>query len=237
MKTARLVAAAIMAAAALVSSGLAMAQAYQCALPPKVAVPRISPDAAPRRMPVTGYTLALTWSPEFCRLREDDTRNARHCSGRAGRFGFTVHGLWPDSGQGWPQWCRADTPDPAALRRNLCISPNAALLARQWVKHGSCMARRPATYYRVMRILYGGLQWPDFARLSRDEGLTAAVVRERFADANPGWFEGAVGVHLNERGWLQELRLCYTKRFMPKACDARRYGAADAAPVKIWRGL
>ena len=226
-----------MLAAAVLPTSPAIGQAYQCALPKSFSVPRITPDAAPRKLPVTGYTLALTWSPEFCRLREEDRRNARHCSGRAGRFGLTVHGLWPDSGRSWPQWCAAKQADPAALRRNLCIAPNAALLARQWAKHGSCMTRRPATYYRVMRILYDGLQWPDYTRLSREEGLTSAMVRERFADANPGWFEGAVGVHMNDRGWLQELRLCYDKRFMPKACDARRYGAADTAPVKIWRGL
>ena len=215
----------------------AMAQSYQCTLPQSVSVPKIEPDAKPRRLPVSGYTLALSWTPEFCRFRDEDRQHARQCSGRAGRFGFTVHGLWPDSGARWPQWCTRTPPTADALKPNLCISPDARLLARQWAKHGSCMTRRPRTYYRVTRILYSGLQWPDFVRLSRQDNLTAAVVRERFADANAGWFEGAIGVRLNDRGWLQELRLCYDKRFMPQVCDARRYGAKDETPVKIWRGL
>ena len=56
-------------------------------------------------------------------------------------------------------------------------------------------------------------------------------------DANRGWFAEAVGVKLNKRGWLEELRLCYDKRFMPEACDGQRYGAKDGTAAKIWRGL
>ncbi|MDG6079478.1 ribonuclease T [Erythrobacter litoralis] len=223
-------------AAVSIPAGL-HAQAYQCALPDVVRVPDVARDGEVRRSPITGYTFALSWSPEFCRFREGDRTRARQCSGRSGRFGFTVHGLWPDSGRGWPQWCAPSEPPAAALQPNRCISPDMHLLARQWAKHGSCMVRKPRTYYRVTRILYAGLQWPDFVRLSREDDLNAGMVRERFADANPGWFENAIGVHLNERGWLQELRLCYDTRFMPIACDARRIGAKDAAPVKIWRGL
>ena len=224
-------------AAALFMPGVATAQAFQCTLPGSAAVPRIAPDGETRRSPVTGYTLALSWSPEFCRLREDDRRHARQCSGQSGRFGLTVHGLWPESSRNWPQWCAATPPQAADLRPNLCISPDARLLSRQWAKHGSCMVQRPQTYFRVTRILYGGLQWPDFTRLSREDGLTAGSIRGRFADANPGWFEDAIGVHLNKGGWLEELRLCYDRRFMPEACDARRRGAKDGVPVKIWRGL
>jgi ribonuclease T2 len=186
---------------------------------------------------VTGYTLALSWAPEFCRFRENSPRHARQCSGESGRFGFVVHGLWPDSGRSWPQWCAATPAKPRELRQNLCISPDARLLARQWAKHGSCMTRRPATYFKVTRILYGGLRWPDFVRISREDDLTAGTVRTRFADANPGWFPEAVGIVLDDRGWLEELRLCYDKRFMPEACDKRRFGAGNDEAAKIWRGL
>ncbi|WP_246034497.1 ribonuclease T2 family protein [Qipengyuania marisflavi] len=223
-------------AAAIAATPLA-AQSYQCRLPDSIAVPRIAPDAAPRRLPVTGYTLALSWAPEFCRTREDNPGHARQCSGRDGRFGLVVHGLWPDSGRSWPQWCRARAPVAADMRRNLCLSPSARLLAKQWAKHGSCMAKRPATYFKVTRILYQGLQIPDFDRISREEDLTAGTVRTRFVDANRGWRADAIGVHLNSRGWLEELRLCYDKRFMPTTCDRQRRGARDKGAVKIWRGL
>ena len=215
---------------------IAQAQAYQCALPQRVTVPEVRSEA-PRRLPVTGYTLALSWAPEYCRFRENSRRDARQCSGESGRFGFVVHGLWPDSGRSWPQWCGGSDMRAVELRKNLCISPDARLIARQWEKHGTCMARRPSTYLKVTRILYNGLQWPDFVRISREDDLTAGTIRTRFADANPGWFSEAVGVVLDERGWLEELRLCYDKRFMPEACDRRRFGPRDDEAAKIWRGL
>lgn len=99
------------------------------------------------------------------------------------------------------------------------------------------MTRHPATYFKVTRILWNALRWPDYDRISREDDLTAGTIRTRFVDANPGWTREAVGVKLNARGWLQELRLCYDKRFMPKACNRARFGARDAAKAKIWRGL
>ena len=214
------------------------APAYQCRVPEQVSVPRIEPDGPPRTMPITGYTLALSWAPEFCKPREGERRHAIQCSGRNGRFGMVVHGLWPEGRHGWPQWCpTARRVSPAEVRHNLCMSPSVSLLARQWAKHGACMVRRPETYLKVTRTLWDSLQMPDFDRLSRDEALTAGMIRTEFLRANPGFRREAVGVKLNERGWLKELRLCYAKDFRPKPCDRGRFGPPDAARVKIWRGL
>ena len=63
----------------------------------------------------------------------------------AGRFGFVLHGLWPNSGGGkHPQWCSL-TPRPSAeeLKANLCMTPAPWLLEHEWAKHGSCMTRSP----------------------------------------------------------------------------------------------
>ncbi len=92
-------------------------------------------------------------------------------------------------------------------------------------------------YFKTTRILFEGLRLPDFDRLSKDPELTAGLIRTRFAAANPGWGPDAVGLSVNERGWLRELRLCYDRRFMPSACDRRRMGPKDSVAVKIWRGL
>lgn len=224
--------------AALAAPGPLLAQAYQCRLPQSAQVPIIAPDAPARAARVTGYTLALTWSPEFCKPREGETRHAFQCAGANGSFGFVVHGLWPQGAGGWPQWCPAQTRlTPAELRRNLCMMPSPRLVARQWSKHGACMTKRPETYFGVTRILWESLRLPDYDRLSREDGLTAGRIRTAFVEANPGWPRRAVGVKLNERGWLEELRLCYSRRFRPMACDAARLGARDGARAKIWRGL
>jgi ribonuclease T2 len=99
------------------------------------------------------------------------------------------------------------------------------------------MVRQPASYFKVTRILWNSLRWPDFDRLSRNEELTAGDVRNAFAQANRYWEPEHVGLVVNERGWLQQMRLCYGRDFMPAKCDARRFGPRDSAPVKIWRGL
>lgn len=220
--------------------GAALAQAYQCTIPTApMSVPRIEQDGPTRLMPVASYTLALSWSPEFCRNREDNPRNARQCSGQGGRFGFVVHGLWPEGrGESWPQWCPTRRqPPPALVRQQLCTTPDARLLAHEWAKHGSCMVGTPETYFSVTRVLYNSLRLPDFDRLSRREGLTAGAIREAFADANPHWEPEHVGLRVNERGWLEEMRLCYDRRFRPARCSPGRYGPGEGTEVRIWRGL
>ena len=227
---------------ALVALGLpaaAHAQAYQCRAPQVSSVPQITPDGPRRELPVTGYTLALSWSPAYCRTRQDSRRDRAQCSGESGRFGLVVHGLWPQSANGsWPQWCATrNRITPAQVRGAMCMSPSARLIARQWAKHGSCMVRKPETYLRVTEILWDSLRIPDYDRISREDGLTAGRIREAFASANPGWEPEHIGVRLNARGWLEEIRLCYGRRFRPTRCDSRRYGARDTVAAKIWRGL
>lgn len=226
-------------AAALLALSLpapALAQAYQCAPPQRIApLPPVVPDGPARRVPVAGYTLAVSWSPEFCR----GDRSSMQCSGRNGRFGFVLHGLWPEASKGpSPQWCSiTPRPSPELIRRNLCMTPVPWLLEHEWAKHGSCMAKRPETYFRVSAILWQSLRWPDADRLSRQDGLTVGELRRAFVLANPDWKPEQIGVVLSRTGWLRELRLCYSRRFLPKACPRGGLGPPDSMPMKIWRGL
>lgn len=218
----------------------AFAQAYQCRIPDgPVSLPDPKQDGQTREMAVTGYTLALSWSPEFCRFRKDQPRHARQCSGKDGRFGFVVHGLWPNGrGGNWPQYCPTTRqPSSDAVNRTLCTMPEAALIAREWVKHGSCMTPDPDAYLKVTRILWNSLRFPDFDRLSRKKDLTAGDIRETFAEANRFWEPEMIGLKLNKRGWLTEMRLCYGADFMPEHCDRKRYGPENEVAAKIWRGM
>lgn len=221
----------------LVTTG-ANAQSYQCRMPRAVEAPYAERNGPVRQMPVTGYVLALSWSPEFCKGHEMRRADALQCSGRNGRFGLVVHGLWPQSGRSWPQWCPAKAhPTGVEVAGQLCLSPSAQLVSHQWAKHGACMVKRPESYFKVTRILWNSLRWPDYDRLSRKQGLTAGDIRTAFADANPAWRESQLGVKLDDKGWLEEIQLCYSKRFRPTACAPHIHGAKDGAPAKIWRGL
>lgn len=216
----------------------AMAQAYQCSLPPGIAPIRpVTPDGPVRRLPVTGYTLAASWSPDYCKT-SGDTRSMQ-CSRHNGRFGFILHGLWPEAQGGpAPQWCATTPlPSPEVVRRNLCMTPSPGLLMHEWLKHGTCMTGKPEKYFKVGAILWRSIRWPDADLLSRRKGLTVGDLRKAFVARNPAWKEEYVGVDLSRTGWLREVRLCYGKDFMPKRCTRGQFGPSDSASLKIWRGL
>ena len=108
------------ALAAAVLPGAATAQALSCALPAQVERPHPElPSASQpqRQLPIGGYTLALTWNPEYCHGKAREGGSSTECGG-GNRFGFTLHGLWPDGvGRDWPQFCKS-TPllSPATIR-------------------------------------------------------------------------------------------------------------------------
>jgi ribonuclease T2 len=228
-----------MAMAALAAPAVLHAQASVCALP--ASLPRPVPDGPdadePKRvMPIGGYTLALSWSPEYCRTRQASARDRIQCGG-GNRFGFTLHGLWPDGqGKSWPQYCApAALLDEKVVRRNLCATPSPQLLQHEWAKHGTCMTPDPARYFATSTKLYRGITYPDMAALSRRPQTTASFSRA-FARANPGLRADMIRLNVNRKGWLEEVWLCLGTDLAPRRCKATGEGARANAPVKIWRG-
>ncbi|HNN55119.1 MAG: ribonuclease T [Novosphingobium sp.] len=216
----------------------ALAQAYQCRVPEQIALPApVQPDGPTVRGAITGYTLALSWSPEYCRGKAGQT-NDYQCGGGIGRFGFVLHGLWPDARGRAPQWCAlAPRPGAEEIKANLCMTPVPWLLEHEWAKHGSCMAKTPRDYFAAEQRLWQGLTMPDADRLSRRKGLTAGDLRAAFAQLNPGIPASSIGLLVSNGGWLREVRVCYSAAMRPAACSKRTFGPKNAVPLKIWRGL
>ncbi len=217
-----------------------LAQSYQCRAPSilKPAPAERKPASEPRRVkPITNYLLALSWSPEFCRTRKDSRRHKTQCSGDDGSFAFILHGLWPETrGPAYPQWCRATKAlPPAEVKRNFCMIPSAKLMAHEWAKHGTCMTKRPETYFRISRVLFDAVRYPNMDRLSR-KSLTAGQLRNAFAATNDGLEPDMLRLKINRRGWLQEVRLCLGKNFRPRRCPAHLRTQRPDMQIKIWRG-
>lgn len=214
-----------------------LAQAFQCRIPTEIP-PAPAESGQPLRVPVTGYTLALSWSPEFCRGKESDLRQRLQCSGAMGRFGFVVHGLWPEGAKAFPQYCRkVPPPSLAVVRAQLCRTPTVDLIAHEWAKHGSCMAGDAAGYFKVSNILADSIRYPAMERLSRDPALTAGKLRAALAAANPGRPAQSFGLLVSRSGWLREVIVCMNRRFRPIRCPSRQYGPPEGAALKVWRGL
>ena len=219
--------------------GVAQAQAYKCEIPANIARPR--PDlpsrSEPRRvLPIGGYTLAITWAPQFCHDRARDGSTRLECAS-GNRFGFTLHGLWPDGvGKEWPQYCKAATILPRGLvRQHLCATPSVQLLQHEWAKHGTCMGTTAAAYFARSTGLYAKLRYPDMDALSR-RGVTAGGFMAAMAAANPGLPASAIRVTANRQGWLDELWICLDKSFAYERCKPGSGGLPATAALKIWRG-
>ncbi|EZP52649.1 ribonuclease T2 family protein [Sphingomonas sp. RIT328] len=228
-----------LAAAALVAllPVAAQAQADRCIAPGALPRPRpdLPSDSQPRRLlPIGGYTLAITWSPQYCRDHGGDGDARFQC--RSGqRFGFTLHGLWPDGvGKDWPQYCQA-TPllSRTTIRRHICATPSAQLMQHEWSKHGTCMAGYdPERYFTTSNRLYGKLRFPDWAALSRGP-VTAGAVAAAMAKRNPGLGADMMRVTATKQGWLNEIWICLDTAFRYQRCPVHQGGLPGAATVKI----
>lgn len=229
----------VVASLLAVIPSVAQAQAYKCEIPANLARPR--PDlpsrSEPKRvLPIGGYTLAVTWAPQYCHGNARSPSARLEC-GSGNRFGFTLHGLWPDGvGKEWPQYCTATTILPRqVIRKHLCATPSVQLLQHEWAKHGTCMGTTPAAYFERSTGLYAKLRYPDMDALSRGN-TTAGGLAAAMAKANPGLPANAIRVTANRQGWLDELWICLDKRFTYERCKAGTGGLPATAALKIWRG-
>jgi ribonuclease T2 len=222
----------------------AHAQAWQCRAPtylPRPALELPEPGQV-RRTPIDGYVLALSWSREYCRGRERDPSMRYQCSGEVGDFGFVLHGLWPEAkGPNYPQYCRnVGVLSRKVVADNICMTPSPQLIQHEWAKHGTCMAKTPEAYFGAAKLLFDAVEFPDMDRLSRqvERGtpLTVSALATAFADLNDGLPANALRVKTNDKGWLQEVRICLGKDLKPRRCPSFVQGARDKAVVKVWRG-
>ncbi len=184
-------------------------------------------------LPTASYTLALTWAPQYCRERG----SASFQCDRTNRFGFVLHGLWPDgAGRDWPQYCRpVGLLSEATLRANLCATPSVQLLQHEWAKHGSCMAGSADDYFRRATGLYGRLRFPDMDALSRRNSLTVGTLAAAFARANPQVSPASLRITTTRGGWLDEIWLCLDLDFAYRPCRSGQGGATPTTRLRIWR--
>lgn len=225
------------ALAILLSAGLAeAAHAQTCRVPDRLPPARVEPFSPRevRRIPITDFQLAVSWSPQFCRTRAG--REDQLQCGRGAAFDFILHGLWPEGeGRNWPQYCQpVQALPPEIVRSTFCATPSVRLQQHEWAKHGSCITQSPAAYFKAATTLFNALKWPDMNALSRsqpDVGSLAAAI----AAANRGMRPEMIRIVLSRGGWLEEVRICLNRSYRPAACPRDTPGARSRERVRIWR--
>ena len=171
------------------------------------------------------YLLSLSWSPAFCL----QSPGAAECSG-ARRYGFIVHGLWPQYERGWPEHCADAGPLPDAVADRIAdLMPARGLVFHEWSTHGACSGLDPADYFDVVRRAYESVRLPvsftGAAAAAPVERATTAIVRD-FLEANPRLPPRSVVATCSGQGVprLREVHVCLTRELAPRECppDALR---------------
>ncbi len=207
----------------------------QCLIPGRV------PSTRPTRIDyknediaVDFYGLSLSWSPQFCNSPAGQSRNNRwQCD--ENRFGFVVHGLWPQSAKArrsdeHPRNCKVPEILPAAtIKPHLCTMPGAQLIQDEWVKHGSCAWPNAAAYLDQTEALYKNLVLPDL----QGGMTTAGAIRKVLLGANKS--KGLKAEHTHVRvisgNRFSEFMICYDKQFRFTACADP--GTPDKIEVRV----
>jgi ribonuclease T2 len=179
------------------------------------------------------YLLSLSWSPAFC-LSDP---GASECNGPR-RFGFIVHGLWPQYEKGWPENCGVHQQVPDNVVSGVSdIMPARGLVYHEWSAHGTCSGLSPAEFFALVRRAYAGITVPaTLSRAAQEIERPPDAIAAEFLNANPRVSRQSIVVTCSRQDAprLREVHICLDRDLNPRACsaDAAR-GACRAATLIV----
>jgi ribonuclease T2 len=175
------------------------------------------------------YLLALSWSPAHCARHPEDRPQ---CSRR---YGFVLHGLWPQyTDGGYPATCATQQPLTEDARRfGVTVFPSEKLVAHQWRKHGSCSGMDPLAYFRAADAARDAIRIPpELEPGARTHETTAQAVSKALRDANPRIHRRGVAVVCSGPE-LREVRICLSKDLQPVACGRGVRDACRRGTIRV----
>jgi ribonuclease T2 len=165
------------------------------------------------------YLLSLSWSPAYCL----DSPGAAECTGPR-RFGFIVHGLWPQGERDSPEHCDVHRQVPDDVVDGIGdLIPARSLVYHEWSAHGTCSGLEPAEFFQLVRraraqvTVPGELATPGAPTTQSTDSLVGAFLR-----ANPRLPAGSVLVTCSHQDVprLREVRVCLNRDLSPRPCGA-----------------
>ena len=177
------------------------------------------------------YVLSLSWSPAFCLQRPDSAE----CNGPR-RYGFIVHGLWPQNEKGWPQNC-GESRVPESVAQGISdLMPARQLVYHEWSTHGTCSGLDPDAYFGTLRRARDSIVIPAaFARPSAATEQSPAGIVDAFLRANPQLPAGSVVASCSgqDAPRLREVHVCFGRSLDARACSADALREGCRAPSLI----
>ncbi len=169
------------------------------------------------------YVLILSWSPTYCATTErghDDTQCARD-DGK--RYGFVLHGLWPQYEQGYPESCltawRPFVPEPV-IDSMLDAMPSRGLIIHEYRSHGTCSGMEPGPFFALARRIYDRIRIPErYQNPFETQYVSPRELIGDFLRENRGLAPNMMAITCGGPGnRLREIRICVTKDGQPRAC-------------------
>jgi ribonuclease T2 len=178
------------------------------------------------------YVLSLSWSPAFCL----SSPGAAECNGPR-RYGFIVHGLWPQNEQGWPEHCDVHRPVPDDVVQGIAdLMPARGLVYHEWSAHGTCSGLEPAEFFALVRRADASIAIPpELSSATQAIEQSPAAIAGAFLRANPRLPARSIVVTCSGQSAprLREVRICLARDLTPRACSTDAMRGACAAPQVI----
>ncbi|TAE57759.1 MAG: ribonuclease [Nostocales cyanobacterium] len=165
------------------------------------------------------YVLTLSWSPDHC--ARNGKRDVEQC-GTGKKYGFVLHGLWPQYKTGYPANCSTEKLPPLVKQKFRGLFPNERLFNHQWQKHGTCTGKKPIEYLTLSRNLKYSVVIPaNYKSPENPFRTTIKDLKTNFLSYNKQFTVNGIAPFCSDSGrFLKEVFFCYSKDGKPGVCSA-----------------
>ncbi|MFN0264430.1 ribonuclease T2 family protein [Tepidamorphus sp. 3E244] len=177
------------------------------------------------------WVLSLSWSPTFC--AGQDNPDSVQCNGDK-RWGFIVHGLWPQYESGYPSDCQMgpERIDYRFAEEMADLIPSPPLVFHQWRKHGRCTGMTPEAYFAATRNAAERVTIDPSFSPQRTSRQSPDEIEARFTAVNDGMKTEGLAVTCRS-GMLQDVRICLDKSLEFRACREVDADACTAREIAL----
>ena len=158
------------------------------------------------------YVLSLTWVPGFCATHRDPAECRQD-------LGFRLHGLWPESMNGWPANCSSDALPESVRAAFVHLFPSPGMIGHEWSAHGSCTALGPSGFYAATQAALASVAIPpEYQHRGTIGAANAPAVKAAFLAANPNLRPGSLALVCAGRR-ISEIHVCLTRQGSARVCE------------------